>query len=191
MITVIGTLTIWLSLVCSPLAAGGEDAGQVKLRLFAPAWRNIGDQRSQDVAKRFTCIYGHLAPGPFHEGNPQCKCLKYTLGPYVAKAMLNRLPGEAFVHDREGNVIKARDWANWIIVPDNPRWLEHVTREARRLMASDFDGLFVDSMGTAPVEGSYLLATRASVTRSRSGSRPERKCSKRSGQPCPKESCSP
>ena len=101
----------------------------MRLRLFAPAWRNIGKQRPQDVAKRFTVIYGHLAPGPFHEGNPECRCIKYTLGPYTAKAALTRLPQEVFVHCKDGQVGKARDWANWLIVPDNPKWIDHATAE--------------------------------------------------------------
>jgi hypothetical protein len=144
----------WTALVAS---APAED-NEVRLRLCAPAWRNIGKQRPQDVAQRFTVIFGHLAPGPFHEGSPQTKCLKYTLGPYTAKWALERLPSEVFAKDSAGSVIKARSWQNWIVVPDNPKWLEHIAAETRRLMDSDFDGLFVDSMGTAPVEGSYLLA---------------------------------
>lgn len=139
-------------------ASSADDGGRVRLRLFAPAWREIGTQTPRDVARKFTIIFGHLPPGPFHGGNPEAKCIKYTLGPYVAKDMLKALPAQAFVHDPAGQVPKARDFANWLIVPDNPAWLAYQQQLVRKLMNSDFDGLFVDSLGTAPVDGNYLLS---------------------------------
>ena len=38
-------------------------ADGTRLRLFAPAWRDIGAQRPQEVARKFTVIYGHLGSG--------------------------------------------------------------------------------------------------------------------------------
>jgi hypothetical protein len=140
------------------LAASLPAAEETRLRLFAPAWRDIGTQRPQDVARKFTIIYGHLAPGPFHEGNPESRIIKYSLGPYVLKNLLNVLAPEALARDGDGKIIQAREFPNWLIVPDNPKWLAHQADMVRRLMDSDFDGLFVDSMGTAPVETGYLEA---------------------------------
>jgi hypothetical protein len=138
------------------LAASCVSAQEVRLRLFAPAWRNIGEQDPREVARKFPIIYGHLSPGPFHEGNPQCKVIKYSLGPYVTRDVMKKLPPEALVRDSAGEVPKARDFANWLIVPDNPRWLDYQRNLVRQLMDSDFDGLFVDSLGTAPVDSEYL-----------------------------------
>ena len=141
----------------NPAPRTADACQAAKLRLFAPAWRNIGEQTPEECAKKFTVIFGHLDPKPFHQGNPEIKCFKYVLGPYVAKGMLKVLPPEAIAHGREGNVVKARSWSNWLIVPDNPRWLDTMTSVTRRLMDSDFDGLFTDSMGTAPVDSNYVI----------------------------------
>ncbi|MCX7012401.1 MAG: putative glycoside hydrolase [Candidatus Sumerlaeota bacterium] len=162
-------LLIPVLLLCPSIsfaAIAGEGAGQpaaagdgaTRFRLFAPAWRLIGEQKPQDVAKKFTVIYGNLPPAPFHEGNPRCQCIKYILGPYVGEYLTKTLPPECLAHDAEGKIIKARSFANWLVVPDNPKWLEHEAQEVPKLMNSEFDGLFVDSMGTAPVETNYLFA---------------------------------
>jgi len=139
-------------------ASALDTSGAVKLRLCAPAWRYIGEQKPQDVAKDFTVVFGRMPPADFHQGNPGCKCLAYTLGPYVAKALLTKLPAEALAHGSTGEVVKARAWANWLVCPDNPKWIEYITETNRKAMESDFDGLFVDSMGTAPVESNYVLS---------------------------------
>ena len=79
------------------------------MRLFSPAWRNIGEQTPEQAARRFEVIYGHLAPEPFHQANPQCKMIKYMLGPYTTKGEMAKLPPAAMAHDKDGNVVKARD----------------------------------------------------------------------------------
>lgn len=133
------------------------------MRLHAPAWRNIGGQSAQEVAKKFTIIYGHLSPTPFHQGNPDAKCVKYYLGPYVGNYLkdkfLTERPG-ALARDAQGNPIKARDWANWLIVPDNEEWIEYHIQDLQKFFTNNpgWDGIFEDSMGTAPIEGNYLLA---------------------------------
>lgn len=154
-----------LSLVpLSLLAAGSlgattaEAQAQTELRLFTPAWRKIGEQTPQNVAKRFTIIMGHLPPAPFHEGNPDAKCLKYILGPYVDKeelGLMEKKSPTALAHDAQGGVVKASDWVNWLVAPDDPAWLAYVGKRTAELMNSDFDGLFVDSMGTAPIAEHY------------------------------------
>ena len=146
-----------LTLTTACAGAAITDDGVTRLRLCAPAWRDIGDQTPQEAARRFPVIFGHLDPRPFHEGNPAVRCFKYVLGPYVNKAMLTQLPREALASDAKGDFVKARDWANWLVVPDNPRWLDYLRKQIPLLMASDFDGLFVDSMGTAPVASNYTL----------------------------------
>ncbi|MDB6114888.1 MAG: Alpha-galactosidase [Lacunisphaera sp.] len=133
------------------------DGQLTRLRLFTPAWRDIGPLTPQEAGKKFPIVLGHLDPRPFHEGNPAARCFKYILGPYVDKAQLDQLPREALARDAQGNFVKARDWANWLVVPDNPKWLDHLRELVPQLMASDFDGLFVDSMGTAPVASNYTL----------------------------------
>jgi|JI10StandDraft_1071094.scaffolds.fasta_scaffold00117_45 hypothetical protein len=148
---------------CLLLTAGlrgaiAPEAPQTELRLFTPAWRNIGEQTPQSVAKRFTVIMGHLPPAPFHEGNTEAKCLKYILGPYVDQQELELMKKEspsALAYDAQGGVVKARAWVNWLVTPDDPAWLAYVTKRTTELMSSDFDGLFVDSMGTAPVSENY------------------------------------
>ena len=130
---------------------------ETRMHLFSPAWRDIGEQTPDQAAKRFEVIYGHLAPEPFHQANPQCKMIKYMLGPYTTKGEMAKLPPAAMAHDKDGNVVKARDWLNWLVVPDSKEWIEHVTTMAARQFAQGFDGIFTDSMGTAPIEGNYVL----------------------------------
>jgi hypothetical protein len=148
------------------IAAGraAEGAGkpwlhqETRMRLFSPAWRLIGEQTPQETARKFSVIYGHLAPQQFHQGNPDCKVIKYLLGPYTTKGEMAKLPAEAMAHDAQGNVIKAREFPNWLVAPDSPKWIDYVVNFARNNFDKGFDGIFTDSMGTAPVETSYLLA---------------------------------
>lgn len=146
----------WLVLLtlCGGLSASA--AADVKLRLFAPAWRGIGEQDPAAVAKKFGIIYMRGDPVPFHRGDPRVKCIVYSLGPYVNKSELQTLATEALAHDAAGEVVKAKDWPNWLIVPDNGKLLEHERRLARELMAEGYDGLFIDSLGTAPIDSAYV-----------------------------------
>src|SRR4030095_14823626 len=100
-------------------------AEDVRLRLFAPAWRGIGDQHPAAVAKKFGIIYMRADPVPFHRGDPAVKCIIYSLGPYVNKVETKTLAAEALAHDASGALVKARDWPNWLIVPDNSKMLRH------------------------------------------------------------------
>ncbi len=133
-------------------------AQDVRLRLFAPAWRGVGDQDPADVAKKFDIIYLRAPAAQFHRGNPAVKCIIYSLGPYVNKGELQTLAPEALAHDASGQVIKARDWPNWLVSPDDPKLLDYERQLVRKLMAQDYDGLFIDSLGTAPIDSNYLLA---------------------------------
>ena len=139
------------------LRPAGADELLTRLRLCTPAWRDIGLQTPQEAAKKFPVIFGHLDPKPFHEGNPGARCFKYILGPYADKTQLGTLPREALASDAKGGYVKARDWANWLVVPDSAGWQVELRTRVPQLMASEFDGLFVDSMGTAPVATSYTL----------------------------------
>ena len=123
-----------------------------------PAWRGIGEQDPAVVAGKFDIIYMRGDPAPFHQANPQVKCIIYSLGPYVTKAELKTLAAEAVGHDASGEVVKARDWPNWLIVPDNAKLLEYERGLARKSVANGYDGLFVDSLGTAPIDSNYLLS---------------------------------
>jgi hypothetical protein len=114
---------------------------EVRLRLFSPAWRNIGEQTPDRAAKRFEVIYGHLAPAPFHQANPECKMIKYMLGPYTTKGEMAKLPPTAMAHDKDGKVVKAREWANWLVVPDSKEWVDYVVKMGARQFALGFDGI--------------------------------------------------
>ena len=146
---------LFLTFSCALSLSAADD---VRLRLFTPAWRGIGTQDPAAVAQKFPIIYMRGDPAPFHRGNPQVKCIIYSLGPYVNKAELRTLAPEAVAHDASGEVVKARDWPNWLIVPDNPKLLEYERGLVHKLMAQDYDGLFIDSLGTAPIDSNYLLA---------------------------------
>ncbi len=111
------------------------------------------------MAKRFTFIFGGMAPKGFHEGNPEAKCIRYMLGPYVDPKTLPLAGEEVLALSDQGKRIKASGFTNWVIVPDNPRWLEFVKSEVHKAMDnSDWDGVFSDSMGTAPVDTNYVDA---------------------------------
>jgi hypothetical protein len=44
------------------------------------------------------------------------------------------------------------------VSPDDPKLLDYERQLVRKLMAQDYDGLFIDSLGTAPIDSNYLLA---------------------------------
>ena len=148
------TLPILLAVLS---VVNGIAADDVRLRLFAPAWRGIGDQDPRAVAKNFSIIYTFDDPAPFHQGSSASKVIIYSLGPYVNKAELKTIAPEALAHDQAGEVVKARDWPNWLVVPDNPKLLEHEQKLVRRLFERGFDGLFIDSLDTAPIDSSYVV----------------------------------
>ena len=149
-----------LCLVALAVCLYASAADDVRLRLFAPAWRGVGEQDPAVVAKRFGILYLRADPAPFHSANPGVKCIIYSLGPYVNKADMQTLKPEALAHNAAGEVVKARDWPNWLIVPDNPKLLDYERALVRKAMSGGYDGLFVDSLGTAPIDSNYLL-TRA------------------------------
>lgn len=142
--------------LCGCLSVPATD--DVRLHLFAPAWRGIGDRDPATVAKKFAIIYLRADPAPFHRGDPGVKCIVYSLGPYVNKAELQTLPPAALAHDAAGGFVKARDWPNWLVAPDNPKLQEYERGLVLKLMAGGYDGLFVDSLGTAPIDSAYVLS---------------------------------
>ncbi len=132
----------------------------VRLRLCAPAWRNIGSLTPQEAAKKFTAIVHNdvIKPADLHAGNPKCISMKYFLGPYTAQKEMEALKDTgAMAKDKDGNVVKAKDWQNWLVVPDSEAWIKHVTGICKKAFDLGYDGVFTDSMGTAPIESNYVL----------------------------------
>src|ERR1039458_3776332 len=91
-----------LCLVALAVCLSASAADDVRLRLFAPAWRGIGEQDPAVVAKRFGILYLRADPAPFHRANPGVKCIIYSLGPYVNKADMQTLEPEALAHNAAG-----------------------------------------------------------------------------------------
>ncbi len=132
---------------------------ETRLRLVTTAFRGIGDRTPQELAKDFPMVICNATPDPkaLHEGNPDCKVFKYFLGPYVGKSEMEKLPPEAMAHDKDGKVTKAREWENWLVQPDSPQWIEYVVGMSTKFFDKGFDGIYTDSMGTAPL-GVYLYS---------------------------------
>lgn len=130
---------------------------EVRMRLFTPAWRYIGGQKPQDVAKNFAFIFGWMDPKGFHEGNPEAKCIQYMAGPYTDPKIRGLIGEEYMARTADGKIIKASGFDNWLVVPDHPKWIEYVQSEVHKNMDNtDWDGVFSDSMGTAPVDTTYV-----------------------------------
>lgn len=158
--------------------AGGEGSFQ----LFLPAFSGIGTQSVGHVAKTFPGgIFGGIDPKTIHAANPQARAYRYQLGPYVGiehvpKALVPPshpffekagtseplLPAAAIARQNvdgpnPGMATWPREFPPYLLtVPDDEAWLDYLTATVRK-RAAGYDGVFVDSMGTAPVQTRYLV----------------------------------
>ncbi|MBI5775464.1 MAG: hypothetical protein HZA89_17225 [Verrucomicrobia bacterium] len=146
-------------------------ADETIIRLFAPLWRDLGEQTSKQIGAKFSLVLGHQESKLFREGNPATTTLKYLSGAAVTDSLTNSLR-DALALDKDGFLIKARGATGWLVVPNNFKWLQHVARNAIRHTEAEFDGVFVDNMGAGGI-GSVTSAgqpinpkTRTVFTRS-------------------------
>jgi hypothetical protein len=160
-----------LALPVRPHAQTPVSADETRLRLFAPFWRDPGEQTPKQIGAKFSLVLGHQESKLFREGGAATATLKYLPGMAVTDSLTNSLR-EALALDKDGFFIKARGTTGWMIVPNNFKWLQHAARTAIRHTESEFDGVFVDNLGAGGI-GSVTSAgqpinpkTRTAFTRS-------------------------
>lgn len=123
---------------------------ETKIRLFAPLWRDLGEQSPKQIGAKFPLILGHQESKLFREGAATTTTLKYISGPSVTDSLTNSLR-DALALDRDGLPIKARGATGWLVVPNSFKWLQHAARTAIRYTESEFDGVFVDNLGVGAI----------------------------------------
>ena len=177
-------LTIpWLSVSCGLPALSAEDCPSPSFQLFTPAFSGLGPNSVEKVAKTFAGgIFGNQDPLAVHRANPDAKVYRYQLGPYVEIRHVPKElvpPGHPFFAEagtaplklaasaiaRQGPDGPNPGLCTWprqfppyvLTVPDDPAWLTYLETLVSSRVAN-YDGVFLDSMGTVPVATNYLLA---------------------------------
>ncbi|MGB4967773.1 MAG: Ig-like domain-containing protein [Candidatus Saccharimonadales bacterium] len=161
-------------------------AGDATFKLFAPAWRGLGGSANQANVQYFTQIFGNMNPSGIAGKSAGTKVYNYTLGPYVTQRYVRcslipdsnpikdpnvcgkaALPDSAIAkqlndhaHATYANGFKN----NFLLIPDDPATRTYVREDAAQEIkfagnaANLYDGILSDSMGEAPLGGSYLVA---------------------------------
>lgn len=156
-------------------------------KLFAPAWRGLGGESNKDNVKHFTEIFGKLNPSNIPGKSAGTKVYRYTLGPYGVQGnlpcSLNDPNGRHYINGKCGRdvvpesawakgvlngggrynyAVWANQFANWLFVPNAPETLKYAKKNASEVIkfssSVSYDGLFSDSMGTAPLRSGYTNA---------------------------------
>jgi hypothetical protein len=135
--------------------------------LFCPCWgKPPTDATSWDNAARNLSV---IAAGAgvisknyarAHQVNPDIIMLPYTLGPYLAKGSktyndtLAAHP-ERFAHTSDGKLINVPSFPNnYLMDMMNADWRQQMG-DLAAAAAANADGVYVDSMGLAPISGGY------------------------------------
>lgn len=148
-------------------------------KLFAPAWRGVGGDANVSNMKNFTEIFGNTAPANIRGTVAGTRFFNYTLGPYVVQPYVRcaLLPdswsyknpntcGKTALDDSaiargvsdSNYAVYADNFANILVVPNDPKTLEFMRSEAVGQTTggnAGFTGLFSDSMGLAPIQTDY------------------------------------
>lgn len=167
-----------VSLTTSTVPAQAIEAQPIGTRpgLFCPCWGGPPkDDASWDAAARNLSVLVSGASvlakryARLHEVNPNIVVLPYTLGPYLGKnsaaytATLRDHP-DRFARSKEGKLINVPAFPNnYLMDMTNAGWRQQMA-DIAVAAASKFDGVYVDSVGMAPVSGGYTSAKPANQT---------------------------
>jgi hypothetical protein len=89
--------------------------------------------------------------------NPDLVLLVYLNGAMAQATEGSAYPNSWYLRDRAGNKVKSRGWGNYLMNPAEPGWQQAVADRCRTFLdESGYDGCFLDVLGTAPLNGSYV-----------------------------------
>ena len=118
--------------------------------------RAITQARHFDVIAALKGTYAdHVAE--MKAANPGLVLLVYLNGTMAQAGEGSAFPNSWYLRDRSGNKVKSRGWGNYLMNPAEPGWREAVADRCRRyLQESGYDGCFLDVLGVAPLNSSYV-----------------------------------
>jgi Hypothetical glycosyl hydrolase family 15 len=89
--------------------------------------------------------------------NPDLVLLVYLNGTMAQAGEGSAYPRSWYLRDRAGNKVKSRGWGNFLMNPAESGWRQAVADRCRAYLdASGYDGCFIDVLGTAPLNSSYV-----------------------------------
>ena len=120
------------------------------------------ESEAVDAAKRFDLITftprqlgGYAAA--MKAANPNLKLFVYLNGTFLYKQLAGTVPNSILAHGARGELLQSRGYGNYLGDIGNPAWKSYVVQNCARLLAgTDYDGCFLDMLGTAPLWPGYL-----------------------------------
>ena len=89
--------------------------------------------------------------------NPDLTLLVYLNGAMAQADESSAFPRSWYLRDRNGNKVRSRGWGNYLMNPAERGWRRAVADRCRvYLVQSGYDGCFLDVLGTAPLNSSYV-----------------------------------
>jgi hypothetical protein len=121
-------------------------------------------QEAVTHARRFDIIValrgsykGHVAA--MRRANRRLVLLVYLNGMYVDRQMGSAFPSRWYARNQWGSKIRSRGWGNYLMDPSRVGWRRYVARTCARFRSeSQYDGCFLDMMGTATLSRGYLTS---------------------------------
>lgn len=156
-------------------------------KLFAPAWRGMGDSSNEANRKYFKEVFTNADPAVFKGLSEGTKVYKYTLGPYVTQAYVRCglipdtnaaknssqcgrpdkvLDDSAIAVQKDNHKLATYPDAfknNFLLIPNASATLRYVESDAAKKLKKSgtgpviYDGILSDSMGVAPLGSGYLI----------------------------------
>jgi hypothetical protein len=154
----------------SPPASGSDIRLGLSLQMYSG--RITSAEQAQTLAKAHSVISmrsDQLGPyGPvMHSANPDLRLYAYLNGMFAQAPEGKHFPKAWYMKDRNGKRIRSRGWGNWLMDPRGrathtelgrtaQSWGDWVAERCRLLVAGgQFDGCFLDMLGSAPLWSGY------------------------------------
>ncbi len=161
--TSLGFATTTLStLTAAPASAAPALSPLNPLQPWAPVWQDKGavtytTAQAVEIADRYDLVIAFAHSLDEHVATMKATNPALELHVYVqATGGGTAFPEAWYTHDAAGNRIKETSGSNWIMNPRHPAWrAEVLNRCTTKIAISGFDGCFLDSLGTAPLFGTY------------------------------------
>jgi len=157
------TLAAGLVAAAAPAAVAGEGV-PVWAADFMAGTTNPSRARAVSQARHFDVIAALKGTYADHVAemkatNPDLVLLVYLNGALAQAGEGSAFPNSWYLRDRAGNKVKSRGWGNYLMNPAEAGWRRAVADRCRRYLSeSGYDGCFLDVLGTAPLNSSYVTS---------------------------------
>ena len=115
-----------------------------------------------DAANRFDLITfnprqlgGYAAA--MKAANPNLKLFVYLNGTFLYKRLYGTVSSSILAHGANGQLLQSHGYGNYLGDIGDPAWTSYVQRNCAKLLAgTDYDGCYLDMLGTGPLWPGYL-----------------------------------